>query len=137
MSRTIRHQFTFPQPPEIVWEYLTQPELLALWLMPNDISPVLGHKFQFRTKPMPRFGFDGIVHCEILEVQPCKKLSYSWKGGMLDTIVEWTLTPAANGTTLLLEHKGFKGFKNLLPYFVMNGGWAKIGKRFFQKLNQA
>jgi len=142
VSRTIHHEFHLPQPPEVVWQYLTEPALLAQWLMPNDIFPEPGHQFTFRAKPIPKFGFDGIIKCEILEVIPHQRLIYSWKGGgkkehpLLDTIVEWTLLPIAENTTLLrLEHKGFKGLKNLLPYVIMKSGWAKIGKRFIHCLN--
>jgi uncharacterized protein YndB with AHSA1/START domain len=81
MSNTIRQSFFFAHEPEVVWEYLTTAELLAQWLMPNDIEPVLGHEFRFTTHPKPGFNFDGIVYCKILEVDPLRKLSYSWKGG--------------------------------------------------------
>jgi uncharacterized protein YndB with AHSA1/START domain len=142
MKKEIRHQFNFPQSPEQVWEYLTRSELLAQWLMPNDFKPVVGHKFQFGTKPKFPLGFDGRIYCEVLEIVPCRKLVYSWKGGMskqkpsLDSIVVWTLAPAGNGTVLTLEHKGFKG-KNYLAYIIMNKGWVKIGRRMFSQLNPA
>lgn len=84
---------------------------------------------------MPNFGFDGIVHCEVLAVDPYRKLIYSWKGGSLDSLVEWALSPTDTGTVLTLEHKGFKGIKNYLPYLIMNRGWIKIGKKLFKKLN--
>jgi uncharacterized protein YndB with AHSA1/START domain len=141
MQRNIRHQFNFSHPPELVWKYLTNPDLLAQWLMPNDFKPIIGHKFQFGAKPKLKFGFDGRIYCEVLEIIPNKKLVYSWKGGLskdkpsLDSIVVWTLTPSNNGTTLILEHKGFKGVKNYLAYFIMNMGWVKIGKRLFIHLN--
>ncbi len=51
MQRDVKHEFTFSQPPEVVWEYLTDAELLAEWLMPNDFKLTVGHKFQFKTKP--------------------------------------------------------------------------------------
>lgn len=143
MEREIRHQFTFIQPPKVVWEYLTNSELLAQWLMPNDFKPVVGHKFQFGAKPKFKLGFDGRIYCEVLEVLPYKKLVYSWKGGLskenplLNSTVIWTLTPTSNGTILTLEHKGFKGMKNYLAYFIMNKGWAKIGNRLFKQLNLA
>lgn len=137
MSRTIYHQFTFPQSADVVWDYLTRADLLAQWLMPNDLKPVVGHKFTMKTKAIPKFGFDGIVHCEILEVVVQKKLVYSWKGGTLNTVVVWTLTPAQDATVLTLEHSGFRGLKNFLPYIFMNRGWAKIGKRFMNSLNAA
>lgn len=143
MQRDIKHQFTFPQPAEVVWDYLTKSELLAQWLMPNDFQLKVGHKFKLMAKPKTKFGFDGTVYCEVLEIIPCKKLVYSWRGGMskenpsLDSIVVWTLTATDKGTTLLLEHKGFKGIKNYLAYVIMNMGWAKIGKRLFTKLNSS
>lgn len=137
MQRNIRHQFNFPQPPGVVWEHLTNSELLAQWLMPNDFKPVVGHRFQFKTKPMPRFGFNGIIHCQVLEILTCKKLVYSWKGGSLDSVVVWTLTPTDTGTILTLEHKGFKGIRNYLPYIIMNRGWVKIGEKLFRQLNPA
>lgn len=87
-------------------------------------------------------GFDGTIYCEVLEIIPFIKLVYSWKGGMsgdtpkLDSIVIWTLSPSEGGTMLQLEHNGFKGFKNYLPYLIMNKGWLKIGKRLITILNQ-
>lgn len=56
---------------------------------------------------------------------------------MLDSVVSWTLTRTAQGTDLLLEHKGFKGLKNYLPYIIMNMGWLKIGKRLSTQVNLA
>ena len=143
MQKEIRHQFTFAQPPEVVWKYLTNPELLAQWLMPNDFKPIVGHTFTFVAKPKLKFGFDGRIYCEVLEIVPYKKLVYSWKGGSskknpsLNSTVIWTLSPTASGTVLTLEHKGFKGMKNYLAYFIMNKGWVKIGKRLFEQLNLA
>jgi uncharacterized protein YndB with AHSA1/START domain len=86
--------------------------------------------------------FDGNVYCEVLEIIPLQKLVYSWKGGPapgvveLDTILTWTLTPTADGTELVLEHKGFKGFRNYIASVFMGSGWnGKIRKRFIQVLN--
>lgn len=143
MPADIKHEWLLAHRPEEVWELLTRPELIAQWLMPNDFKPVVGHKFQFRTDPRVKFGFDGNVYCEVLEVQPQQRLSYSWKGGpapgkiTLDSIVTWTLAPTTDGTRLLLEHTGFKGFRNLLGYLFMNAGWGrKIRRRFTSLLGQ-
>ena len=143
MQKDICQEWLLDHSPETVWEYLTHSDLIAQWLMPNDFKPIVGHKFQFRTNPRIKVGFDGIVYCEVLEVAPHKKLSYSWKGGpapgkiTLDSVVSWRLTPTASGTRLLLQHTGFRGLKNLLPYLFMNGGWAKkIRTRFTHLLDQ-
>lgn len=129
MKNTITHTILYEHSPEAVWEYLTNSELLAQWLMPNDFQPVVGHDFQFRTRPLPQFDFDGIAHCKVLEIIPFKKLSYTWKGGTnnkitLDSIVVWTLTAIATGTELHLEHSGFVD-NNTAIYAAMDAGWLK------------
>jgi uncharacterized protein YndB with AHSA1/START domain len=68
-----------PYPPEKIWHTLTQSELIARWLMPNDFTPLVGHRFNFRTRPMG--DWDGVVHCEVLVCDPPRLLRYSWKGG--------------------------------------------------------
>lgn len=142
MQKDIVIKWHLPQPAEKVWKCITTPELIKQWLMENDFQPVAGHKFNFYTKPIPKMGFDGIVYCEVLEVVPCKKLVYTWKGGSspdnltLDTILTWTLTPSEEGTELLLEHKGFKGFKNYITSIFMGSGWRKhISRRLINILN--
>lgn len=142
MNKDIVQTWELPQPADIVWQYLTTAELIAEWLMKNDFKPVVGHKFNFHTMPMKAFGFDGVVHCEVLELIPNEKLSYSWRGGNngkinLDSVVTWTLTPNGTGTTLRLEHRGFKGLKNLMAYVSMNAGWgSKIKNRFTQLITE-
>src|SRR5215831_4697525 len=114
MAKSITHTFFFPHKPSVVWEYLTKPELIAQWLMETDFQPVVGYEFRFFSKPASQIGFDGIVYCTVLEVVPHKRLSYSWKFGpgdgkiTLDSRVQWTLTEKDQGTSLFLEHSGFK-----------------------------
>lgn len=45
--------------------------------MPNDFKPIVGHKFQFGTRPKLKLSFDGRIYCEVLEVIPFQKLVYS------------------------------------------------------------
>jgi uncharacterized protein YndB with AHSA1/START domain len=131
MQKTIKHQFFFPNPPEVVWEYLTKAELIEQWLMPNDFQLMLGYEFRFIVKPMPSLNLDGIAYCKILEIVPFKKLTYSWKAGpgageiSLDSIVEWTFIPKDNGTELQLVHSGFKEIENFNVYTAMDNGWVK------------
>ncbi|MGX5817719.1 SRPBCC family protein [Chitinophaga lutea] len=141
MERTIRHEWFYPHRPNVVWEYLTDPILLQEWLMPNDFQPRVGHEFKFKTLPKPRFGFDGNIYCQVLEVVPSERLTYSWKGGWggkitLDSKVTWTLTAKDDGTLLLLEHSGFQGMKNIFSFLVMNKGWVKIIKRLLSVIQK-
>jgi uncharacterized protein YndB with AHSA1/START domain len=135
MSRTIVVDYDLPQSPEQVWRVLTEPALLAQWLMPNDLKPVVGHHFTFQAKPVP--GWDGVVHCEVLEVDAPRRLRYSWCGGSkelegfghrLETVVSWTLTSVGSGTRLHLEHAGF-GPADEFAYQGLGGGWrGKVGE---------
>jgi len=142
MQREIKYTWFYQHSPEIIWDYLTKPELLSQWLMENNFQPIVGYEFQFNAKPKVKIGFDGIIYCKVLEIIPFKRLSYTWKGGpnpnkiTLDSVVTWTLNAKDNGTELTLEQTGFVGIKNYIAYLMMNKGWAKIGKRFNEHLNK-
>ncbi len=94
-TRSIVQSYDLPHPPAKVWRALTEPQLVDEWLMCNDMQPTVGKSFTFCAEPTE--WWDGIVHCEILEVEPPKRLSYTWRSGPetspLDTVVTWTLTP--------------------------------------------
>ncbi len=141
MAKIIKHQIFYPNPVTAVWEYLTVPELMEQWLMPNNFKPVLGHEFQFKTgAPMPDFDFDGVFHCKVLEITPPKTLSYSWNFGpgngvLNQSEVHWTLTEKDNGTELVLVHRGFEG-SDMLPIFgAMDNGWLGNIKKIQKLLN--
>jgi uncharacterized protein YndB with AHSA1/START domain len=121
MIRDLQFEAVYRHPPEKVWCALTNPAALSQWLMPNNFEPHVGHKFEFRTKPAP--GFDGIVHCEVLELNPPKRLVYSWSGGGLQTRVIWTLEPAPEGTKLRLDHTGFRGLRGWMTSRMLGKGW--------------
>jgi len=143
MTKSINHQFFFPHQPEVIWEYLTNADLLELWLMKNDFQPVIGHDFQFRTKPIPSLNIDGIMQCRVLELVPFKKLSYSWQAGpgdgsvSLDTKVVWTLRQTDKGTELTLVHSGFSEIENLAIYNGMTDGWLQNLNKMVAHLNAA
>lgn len=137
MKKEIKQTWFFKQTPEEVWEYLTKPELLEKWLMPNDFKPEVGHKFRFVISQ----GKDGksvdIRHyCEVLELIPNKKLSYSWKKDdmSVNSKVSWTLIPKENGTELQLVHEGFVDEQ---PFISHNNGWPVVGARLAELLNTA
>ncbi len=134
-TRAIVVERTLPYPPKKIWRTLTDPALISQWLMPNDFQPVVGHRFNFRTKPQG--DWDGVVDCEVLEIKPHRLLRYSWKGGsktnpkygsQLDTVVTWTLTPVDGGTHVHMKHEGFKP-ENSFAYNAMSPGWSHVLER--------
>ena len=143
MTRSIKHTFFYPHPPETVWEYLTKPELMEQWLMKNDFQAIVGFDFQFRTNPIPGLNFDGTFYCKVLEIVPFKRLSYSWKSGPgdgkinLESIVVWKLQPKDKGTELFLEHNGFSKEENLDFYNGLMHGWLEKFQKFDQLLKAA
>ncbi len=135
MSTSITNEMHLAHPPERVWGALTTSAALARWLMPNDFQARLGHRFTFQTEPVPPY-FDGVVHCEVTELDPPRRLAYTWVGGPLrDTVVTYRLEPEGSGTHLRFEHAGFDlsdpGSK--AAYDAMSGGW---GEKFERQLNE-
>lgn len=106
-SESISFEFDLRHMPEKVWRALTDPVLLAEWLLPVvDLKLELGAAFSFKAQPQP--GWDGAVNCRFVEIEAHRKLSYAWRVGGMDTVVTFTLTPTASGTRLSLVQSGFK-----------------------------
>jgi uncharacterized protein YndB with AHSA1/START domain len=128
-TRSIVVERVMPHPPEKIWCALTQGPLIEEWLMKNDFRPVVGHKFNFRAEPMPQW--NGVVDCEVLIVEPNKRLSYGWNASGdkaengLKTIVTWTLTPAKGGTHIRMEQSGFRPEDERF-FQGANYGWQKM-----------
>lgn len=119
-TESLSFEFDLQHSPQKVWRALTDPVLLAEWLLPVvglELEP--GTPFTFKTQPMP--GWDGVVNCRMLECEEQRKLSYTWVVGEMDTVVTFTLTPTATGTHLSLSHAGFK------PSQKQNFGGARYG----------
>lgn len=104
MNQTVTLEVFFPHSPERVWQALTDRRALAAWMMDNDFEPRLGHKFYFRQAALP--GVDSYIRCEVIELEPPKRLAYRWQASEAEPsmIVTWTLTAVAGGTTLQLRH---------------------------------
>jgi len=75
-SRSLVIEREMPHPPEKVWRALTQGPLIEEWLMKNDFQPVVGHRFSFRSTPVP--GWDGVIESEVQVIESNSRLSYSW-----------------------------------------------------------
>ncbi|WP_437973810.1 SRPBCC domain-containing protein [Sorangium sp. So ce295] len=119
-TESISFEFDLKHAPEKVWRALTEPALLAEWLLPTiglQLEP--GAAFTLKTDPYP--GWDGTVNCRFVEIEAHRKLSYTWSVPFLETVVTFTLTPTASGTRLSLVQSGFK------PDQKQNFGGARYG----------
>lgn len=118
--RTVVVERDFAHPPEKVWRALTQPHLIAEWLVQNDFLPEVGHRFSAR--------FDwGAVDCRVLEIEPPTILSYTWTSGELDSTVTWYLSATETGTRLRMEQTGFGRDKGQARFYHgARAGWPRF-----------
>src|SRR5205809_2807211 len=97
-TRSVVVEREIPHPPEKLWRALTQPHLIEEWLMKNDFSPNVGHRFSLRGD------WGGVLDCEVLAIEPNRSLSYTWNFAHedaalnLESVVTFTLTPTGQGT---------------------------------------
>jgi uncharacterized protein YndB with AHSA1/START domain len=121
----IRVSHLLAHPPAAVWKALTDPALHARWWAAGDVRPVVGHRFELD------MGKWGKQPCEVLEVEPQRRLSYRFAAGTLDTIITWELLPEGPGTRLELTQEGFdldspmsrQAFEGMKP------GWPRVLER--------
>jgi uncharacterized protein YndB with AHSA1/START domain len=129
-----------PSSPAQVWKALTDPDVLARWLMPNDFRLAVGHYFTFKNVPIPQVKFGGIAYCEVLDIEVERQLRISWvdrgEENGLNSIVTWRLEPEGDGTHLFMVHDGFDPNHLLqqLSYQFMSKGWMRLPQRIAEIL---
>ncbi|GGK62596.1 hypothetical protein Sme01_04590 [Sphaerisporangium melleum] len=125
----IRLDQYLPHPPAKVWRALTEPALLARWMMPGDFRLEVGHRYTMQGIAMPGTGFSGTAAAEVLAFTEEKMLSVRWRdaepGSDADWTITWTLEPEGRGTRLFLSHEGFDPGDPLQQRArqIMDGGW--------------
>jgi uncharacterized protein YndB with AHSA1/START domain len=116
----------FPHAPEKLWRALTESNLIQQWLMANDFEPTVGRAFTLRSTPVP--GWNGLIDCEVLAIEPQRQLKYTWSSMGMTSTVSFTLTATAAGTHLRLEQSGFPSTDSAY-YKGANYGWQSfLGK---------
>lgn len=132
---SVSFEFDLHHPPEKVWQALTDPILLAEWLL-----PAVG----FRTEPgtsfvlqaPPQADWDGQVQCRVLDCQESRTLRYSWNvGESLRTIVTFTLTRTESGTLLTLVQSGFRE-EQKRNFGGARYGWRSMGEKLIALLER-
>lgn len=134
---TVRVDQYLAHPPDKVWRALTEPDLIARWLMPGDFRLVVGHRYTMRTQAMPGFGFSGLVRAEVLAFETGRMLRIGWRDADPGSLsganwtITWTLHPEGRGTRLFLVHEGFDPDNPLQQRarMLMDGGWRSATMR--------
>ncbi|RMI37533.1 SRPBCC domain-containing protein [Streptomyces triticirhizae] len=99
-DRPLRHS------PTEVWRALTDPDRLSFWLPGCLIEPWVGGRVRFN------FGEEGAATGVVRSLHAPETprdggaLEHSWRwDGLPESVVAWRLTPAPQGTRLLLTHR--------------------------------
>lgn len=132
-TAAVAFEFALSHPPEKVWRALTDPALLGEWLLPvTGFRLELTSPFTYQAPPQP--GWDGVVHCRILEVDAPRRLKYAWLVADMDTVVTFTLTPTPTGTRLDILQSGFREDQKR-NWGGARYGWKLMGERLYALLD--
>jgi uncharacterized protein YndB with AHSA1/START domain len=95
-----------PHPLDRVWAAFTTADALRAWLMDNDFEAEVGRAFTFKCPPGP--GIRGYVECRLLEIEPMRRVVWSWLATDEGepTTVTIALEAVAGGTRVTLRHRG-------------------------------
>jgi uncharacterized protein YndB with AHSA1/START domain len=118
----------FDAPVNVLWTALTNKDEMKQWYF--DLK-------EFKAEPGFKFSFTGgtkerqYLHlCEVIDVIPNKKLSYTWKydGYTGESKVIFELFPEGSKTRLRLTHEGLETFPALADFARQNfeQGWTSI-----------
>ena len=112
----IKAEIEIAATPERVFRSLTDPTELAAWWGSDEMYRTFDWMIDLRaggkwsTSALGADGTKGTVDGEYIEVDPPKRLVYTWRPSWDDfqvTTVQYDLQPTATGTRLLVTHTGF------------------------------
>lgn len=106
-----------------VWEYLTEPDKLAIWFHKPKKTLAAGDKLEmFGTE-----SGDKLIWGEVRVARPPEYLEYSFTVkpmGEATSLVKWTLSDVPGGTQLSLEHEGLPDSAEAFDLILaMDKGW--------------
>jgi uncharacterized protein YndB with AHSA1/START domain len=124
---TLKIERLLPGPIERVWAYLTESELRRQWLAAGEMELKVGAPFQFvwrndeLTDPPgerpPGFGDEHRMQCRITEVDPPRRLTFTWQGS---GDVSFELEPRGDRVLLTVIHRRLPDRTTLLK---VGPGW--------------
>jgi uncharacterized protein YndB with AHSA1/START domain len=124
---TLKIERILPGPVERVWAYLTESEMRRRWLAAGDMELKAGASFELvwhndeLTDPPgerpPGFGTEHRMTCRILEVDPPRRLAFTFGNS---GEVSFVLAPRGNGVLLTLVHRRLPERTTML---MVSAGW--------------
>jgi uncharacterized protein YndB with AHSA1/START domain len=103
-SRSISFEYDLPEPVEKVWRALTTPEIVAEWLLPNDLRAEEGTGFSLHTPDAEP------IDCEVIAIEERRSIRLRWRDeearrGGLDSTVTFEVGATEGGTHLRIVHE--------------------------------
>ncbi len=117
---------------ERVWQAMTGEGLVEQWLGCLGYRAEIGQVFYMQQdrEKHARGDASGATHCELLALEPPRRMVFSWfLPGTPTTEVEILLVPVANGTRAELRHRGwhqFEGDQIKAIRDMLAGGWSSF-----------
>ncbi len=121
---------TYHASPEKVWKAITDKDEMKHWYFPlAEFKAEVGFTFEFTGGPDEEHQY--LHRCIVTEVEPGKKLVYSWEYPGYEGIsyVSWELFPEGKHTRLVLTHEGVDRFDPNVSDFArrnFEAGWTEI-----------
>lgn len=123
--------------PEQVWQAITEKDKMKQWYF--DLSAFraeVGFEFSFTGKGSK--GEEYIHHCRITQVEPKRKLQYTWAYENLpgSSLVTFELFPEGNKTRVRVTHEGLETFPGGNPDFAVESftqGWTELITKLLPK----
>ncbi|MEM9797120.1 MAG: SRPBCC domain-containing protein [Pseudomonadota bacterium] len=108
--------------PAKVWQYLTDPEKLAIWFHKPKLALAEGSYEMFGTE-----SGDKLMWGDVLVADPFKRLEYTFSIAPMagqSSMVKWTLEEVPGGTKLSLRHEGLpQGEDTFGLMLALDKGW--------------
>jgi len=115
----------FSVQPDVVWQAITNPDLMRRWYFEQieDFRPEVGFETQFDIEVGGRI----FRHqWKVTDVVPGKSITYTWRyegfPGLGTT--EWKISKTDEGTKLVLTSTGIESFSQDIPEFTRERGQA-------------
>lgn len=120
---------TYNAPVKKLWKAITDKNEMKKWYFDlKEFKPEVGFEFEFNGGPPEKI----YRHlCKVTEVNPAKKITYSWRydGYEGNSFVTWELFEEGNKTKLRLTHAGLETFPASNPDLAKENfaaGWTDI-----------
>jgi len=148
-TKRVTQDVVYPHSLQKVWAALTESNALSQWLLPNTFELRVGHRFTFREETYSKQeSWSGIIECEVIEVEPLRRLAYTWSAypGLPEMLISFTLETVAGGTLLHLEQKVYARteqrevfVQQVLPslHTLLAGGLPHMARFFHIKVDES